>query len=259
MDDEALGRAFADVTSRRYRAMGGEALDVDGLVLLFHDLPAEEINHAVVRSAPRDAVAALEEAEAVFVAWGRRFGLDLQAGRHPGMDDAVRSRGLELLFARSLMTAPLDVVPRLPAPEGCELAMVAAVDDLEALASVDAVAFETSSALSRTLYADGMLDLPGAAMVLARLDGHPVGGAIAVATEGSVGIFGVAVLPDARRRGIGAALTSRAAFAVACEGDEVWLQPSDMARSIYEGLGFRDRAVYEVWVGPPLPRPDGSR
>jgi hypothetical protein len=190
MDDEALGRAFTDVTSRRYRAMGGDALDVDGLVLLFHDLPAEEINHAVVRSAPRDAVSAIEEAEALFAARGRRFGLDLQAGRHPGMDDAVRSRGLELLFARSLMTAPLDTLPRLPAPAGCELVMADRAEHLDALAAVDAVAFETSAVLSRTLYAEGVLDLPDAAMVLARLDGRPVGGAIAVSVGGSVGIFG---------------------------------------------------------------------
>ncbi|MGZ4132624.1 MAG: GNAT family N-acetyltransferase, partial [Actinomycetota bacterium] len=90
---------------------------------------------------------------------------------------------------------------------------------------------------------------PGAAMVAAKQDGRPVGAAIAFAAGSSVGVVGVAVLPDARGRGLGAALTSAAAHAVGRDGDQVWLQPSEPARPLYERLGLRDRAVSEIWVG----------
>jgi hypothetical protein len=33
--------------------------------------------------------------------------------------------------------------------------------------------------------------------------------------------------------------------------DLVWLSPTDMARSMYERLGFREVAIWDVWTRPP--------
>ena len=65
--------------------------------------------------------------------------------------------------------------------------------------------------------------------------------------EGAIGIFGVAVVPAARRRGIASALSVIAARAF--PADLAWLHTDDAhARSVYERLGFREVAQWEVWI-----------
>ena len=85
-------------------------------------------------------------------------------------------------------------------------------------------------------------------ILVAWVDGEPVGEATGYLADGTVGIFGVGVVEGARRRGIGAALTARAATAFGDRADLVWLQPSDMARAMYERLGFRRVSDWEVWI-----------
>ena len=75
----------------------------------------------------------------------------------------------------------------------------------------------------------------------------PVGMAAAYLHEGAIGIFGVAVVPAARRRGIASALSVIAARAF--PADLAWLHTDDaQARSVYERLGFREVAQWEVWI-----------
>ena len=250
MDDEALGRAFAEVSTQRRLASAGDVVEVDGLALLFHPSRDDEVNYAVVAREPSDPVAAIARARELFAARERRFGLDLQAARHPAVDAAVRETDLVLLFDRPLMTAPLASIPGVVTPDGSQIVRAAAAADLDEAAAVDAEVFGSPIATSRGHYAERMLEAPGAAMLVARQDGRAVGAATGFAVQGAVGVFGVAVLPHARHRGLGAALTSAAAHAVGRPGDEVWLQPSDLAHPLYERLGFRDRALSEVWVEP---------
>jgi GNAT superfamily N-acetyltransferase len=67
--------------------------------------------------------------------------------------------------------------------------------------------------------------------------------------EGAVGVFGVGVVPRARRRGLGAALTVAAARAFP-GADLAWLHPSEMARHMYEQVGFVRVSDWEVWSRP---------
>ena len=66
----------------------------------------------------------------------------------------------------------------------------------------------------------------------------------------TVGVMGVGVVPAARGRGIGSAMTLRAARAFT-GADLAWLHPSDEARSMYERLGFVPVSDWEVWVRGP--------
>jgi hypothetical protein len=54
------------------------------------------------------------------------------------------------------------------------------------------------------------------------------------------------VVPEARRRGIGAVLTVAAARAF--PADLAWLLPEELAKPLYGRLGFRDLETWEVWV-----------
>jgi GNAT superfamily N-acetyltransferase len=82
------------------------------------------------------------------------------------------------------------------------------------------------------------LSVEGARGVLAWRRAEPVGASVAQGGTGATGVFGVGVVPEARGRGIGAALTVVAVRAFPAE--LAWLVPSDLARPMYERLGFRE-------------------
>ena len=92
------------------------------------------------------------------------------------------------------------------------------------------------------------LRIPGLTLLLARLDGHPVGTAIA-ANDGTVlNIAGVAVVQPARRQGIGARVTA-ACLATAPDLPAV-LSSSDEGHSLYQTLGFADAGPTALWWRP---------
>ena len=78
--------------------------------------------------------------------------------------------------------------------------------------------------------------------------GHPVTCAVAHVAGDVVGIHLVATLPEARRRGYGAAITGRAANSV--PDLPAVLQASDLGRPVYERIGFRVVSHFDLWILP---------
>jgi GNAT superfamily N-acetyltransferase len=92
------------------------------------------------------------------------------------------------------------------------------------------------------------LRVPGLTLLLATLDGHPVGTAIA-ATDGTVlNVAGIAVIPSARRQGVGTHLTA-ACLATAPTLPAV-LSASDQGHPVYLALGFTDAGPTAIWWRP---------
>ena len=91
----------------------------------------------------------------------------------------------------------------------------------------------------------GALGNPGVRFWIGHAAGRAVGTAITSVSDGVVGVYGVATLPDARRHGYGAALTW-AALAARPELPGV-LQTSPLGRPVYEAMGFRDVAAFVRW------------
>lgn len=83
---------------------------------------------------------------------------------------------------------------------------------------------------------------PEAAYALAELDGRPAAAGRAVLERGWLGIFGMATLPDARRRGLARALLAAlAAWGVVRGATRAYLMVEEgnaPARSLYEQAGF---------------------
>lgn len=79
---------------------------------------------------------------------------------------------------------------------------------------------------------------------------HPVTCAVAHVAANVVGIHFVATLPEARRRGYGAAITARAAN-TAPDLPAV-LQASDLGRPVYERIGFHVVSRFDLWILPRL-------
>ena len=88
---------------------------------------------------------------------------------------------------------------------------------------------------------------PRSRVYLASIDDQPVATAETLLQDGVLGVFGVATVPGARRRGIGAAITAHAVRDRADEADLAFLQSSETGRGVYTRLGFRVVSTWDVW------------
>jgi GNAT superfamily N-acetyltransferase len=89
------------------------------------------------------------------------------------------------------------------------------------------------------------LHVPGLTLFIAWLDGLPVGTSLAAVDDRMVQVSAVSVLAQARRRGVGAAVTA-AAVAVAPDRPAV-LDSTELGHGVYLGLGFRDVGLNALW------------
>jgi GNAT superfamily N-acetyltransferase len=245
---ERLARGLVDAErKRRAKVPGAEVLEIDGLVLALSNIADPALNAVVIEREPLDALAALREAEAEFDRRGQLLGVDLQARRHASVDLAVRSLGLRRIIEHPGMIADPASLASARMPGGVEVEIVADVAGSRALVDVGVAAFGDDPDVAGRFYAAGSFGVPGAKAFVAWESGEPIAMAACYLHEGAVGILGVGVVPVARRRGIGAAITAHAAHAYPDAG-LAWLQPTEMAIQMYEGLGFRRVADWEVWV-----------
>ncbi len=159
--------------------------------------------------------------------------------------------GDHLMHKRLMGLEPSAFVEAAPVP-GLEIA-VATPDDLDAVLAVDVVAFESEPEVERP-WLEPHLTAEGVTVALAVLDGVPVGTAYSLRSDGRAGpalyIAGVGVLPAARGRGVGAAMSGwlvrRGLDAGALLAH---LHPdTDLAARIYGRLGFVEVEGFEIYV-----------
>lgn len=236
--------------ARRAHVVGAEVLEIDGLVLALANLPDPALSSVVVEREPGDARGALAAAEAEFVRRGLQFGIDVQVGRHPRVDEAVRAMGLTRIIERPGMVFDPRMLPDLAPPEGFDIRAVAGPDDVEALVQVGVAAFGDDPEVGRAFYGAGALGRPEVRAFVAWRGADAVGISSGYRDGSTTGVMGVGVHPSARGLGLGSAITVRAARAFP-ECDLAWLHPSDEARSMYARLGFERVADWEVWTRDP--------
>ncbi|HEX2105465.1 MAG TPA: GNAT family N-acetyltransferase [Solirubrobacteraceae bacterium] len=220
---------------------GGGALEVRGLRLMASGLPHAQWNSADVTAADAD----LDAARAFYAQRGAGWGVRVPphiAWRH----------GRKLLTLR-LMALDEGAFTPAPRPVGGVAIAAAAPEDLDALLHVDVTGFGEDPEVERA-WLGPHLDAPNVDVALATLDGEPVGTGYALRTDDRAGpclyLAGVAVLPHARRRGVGAALSSwllerglRAGARLA----HLHADTDDAAR-VYARLGFTDIDGLDVYV-----------
>lgn len=231
---------------------GGEVVEVDGLVVALTNLLDPALNGVVVAREPEDADAALAAAEAEFSRRGHPFfGIELERGRHPAVEEAVRRAGLTLLFSHPAMAArPVDLQSGPAAPAGVRIEPMEDPSELPELQAVDLDAFGGDPGVTARFLGEGMLGSDHNRLFLARENGRAIGAGTAWSLLGTVGIFGIAVVERARGRRIGTALTLTAARAFGDDVDLAWLYPTHLARPLYERLGFRAVGDWDIWVRP---------
>jgi GNAT superfamily N-acetyltransferase len=96
-----------------------------------------------------------------------------------------------------------------------------------------------------------LLDRPECVVYVGYADGDPVASGLGWRTGRTIGVYSIATIASARRRGYGAAMTAQVvADGVVAGCDVAALQASEMGRPIYERLGFRTVVRYVAYVDP---------
>ncbi|WP_020577700.1 GNAT family N-acetyltransferase [Actinopolymorpha alba] len=247
LDPVAVWTAQADAAEAEGRARepyGGGVAEFPGVRLMASGLPNPQWNAGDVTD---PALVDLDAVRAWFAARGVPWNLRIPAGvrwAHGRRATRRRCMGLHPEAFRAVRSAL--------SPAGLSV-RAARADEVELVARVDAEAFgdpvEPNLGWVRPqLGADGFL------ILLALLDGAPVGVATGVRTSGPggecVGIYGVGVLEPARRRGIGAALTChllRWGFDTGATLAHLNPETEDAAR-LYTRLGFTEVPGLDVYL-----------
>jgi ribosomal protein S18 acetylase RimI-like enzyme len=129
----------------------------------------------------------------------------------------------------------------------------AVADDFEQLLVVDTVAFGDDADVERP-WLQLLSAHPAVSVAVAELDGEIVATGSVTRSEGRAGpagyVAGIGVLPQARRRGVGAAISSWLTSLAFREGAALChLHPdTDAAAAIYERLGYVEVGGLDIYV-----------
>jgi ribosomal protein S18 acetylase RimI-like enzyme len=222
------------------RWSGGVVHERDGL--LFVAGPSRYLRVAIRMDAGVDGVAALRRAGEFFAT---SEGGHIVLVREPDDADLARA-ALDLGYAPAWTERPMA----LHAPPGqspltgeLDVRVVSTPEQVLDYGRVVAEANDDPGERERAglLFHDRTILVPHVAAFVAHLDGAPVSCAMTLVSHGVAGVFYVATVASARRRGLGDALTRVAA----CAGFELgaraaWLGASEMGAELYRRIGFSD-------------------
>jgi ribosomal protein S18 acetylase RimI-like enzyme len=167
----------------------------------------------------------------------------LVLARRPDDDDierAAEAQGFRAGWTERPMALAAPPEPR-PLPDEIELRVVADEQGVLDYGRVVAAANDDPGERERAplLFHDETILAPHIAAFVAYLDGEPVSCAMTLVTHRVAGVFYVATVERARRRGLGDSLTRTAArggFELGAAA--AWLGASEMGAGLYRRIGF---------------------
>jgi GNAT superfamily N-acetyltransferase len=167
----------------------------------------------------------------------------------------LERHGFTLAWDEPGMAADLLMLnERLPKPTGLVIERVGDADTLEQFLSTAAVGFGLPGSIEGTfqeLWASiGVGPKVPLRHYLGWLDGKPVATSSLILGAGVAGIYIVVTVPEARRKGIGAAMTLVPCREARALGYRVAvLGASEMGYGVYKKVGFREycKASFYVW------------
>ena len=157
--------------------------------------------------------------------------------------------------ARTLLEGAGHVLDAAPAAMAADLADVEPPRDtdlppadsprLEELGALNDIAYGTGDQLGKVI---GRGEGDPEHVYIARESGEAVAGLITSDHEGDTSVWWVATAPEARGRGLASGLMRHALADGRERGNDIsTLQATKMGRGVYEGLGYREFGVCEMW------------
>jgi len=248
---EALWAVATQGVNARIERTNGVALVATGLPLRLFNQVLVEDDHA-----RPEAVAA---AVATTRGRGDWFIVSLRAGTDDRYFPLMAELGLVRVSDRPWMPGmalhPLPSADATPVPPGHEIRRITTAAGVNDHVRTAAAGFEMPQAWLEAVVTEALINHPGAALYVGYTDGLPVTTGLGIRTGETIGVYNIATVESARRRGYGAAMTMRIVDdAAAARCDVAILQSSDMGRPIYERLGFRTVVEYIGFVEPDSPQ-----
>jgi ribosomal protein S18 acetylase RimI-like enzyme len=163
----------------------------------------------------------------------------------------LESHGFALREGASGMTVDLAKVDQeLTSPAGLSIQVVSDEETFGQWSSVAATCFGLTD-FEEYLYdwwVDLGLDLP-VRYYLGLLNGEPVASSTLFLAAGIAGLYNIGVLPDARRQGIGTAMTLAPLLDARAQGYRVSiLHASSMGYNMYRRIGFQEYCKHSRYV-----------
>jgi hypothetical protein len=227
-----------------------------GAVAILSDVPFDWFNQVLVERADATPADLLDGVEA-----GARHGGEFVVRLREGVDDrfvpALEGRSLVAVGEEANVTGmvvfPIDrglmagaLAPgRLP---GFEIKRVRDAAGIDEHRDVVTAGFGSPPGVAIGTTCPELLDHPDCAVYVGSVEGVPVVSGLAWRTGRTIGVYAIATVPAARRRGYGAAMTARVVtdgLAAGC--DVAALQASVIGRPVYERLGFRLAVRYVAY------------
>jgi ribosomal protein S18 acetylase RimI-like enzyme len=225
-----------------WQALGiAGAAEVPGVRLMATGLPHPQWNSGDV---DEPALVDLDTVRDWYAIRGLPWGLRVPAGVvWPYGCKLVTRRLMGLTSSRFRAAAPVEgVAIRIATPA-----------DLPAVLRIDTIAFEESTELERG-WLELLLAHPAVTVALAYRDGEPVATGYLTLSSGRAGpaayLGGIAVMPTARRQGVGAAVSSWLIERGHDAAAALWhLHPDhDGAASMYRQLGFVEVEGLDIYL-----------
>ncbi len=174
----------------------------------------------------------------------------------PNLADELLARGFTAVADMPGMLADLRTLASAPLPGGVTIERVTDAASATAWCEITCESFALSPRLNAVFH--GLLMASAASAggrthhFLGLLDGAPVATASLVTAHDAAGIYCVATLPAARRRGIGAAMTRHAMHVARTAGIvTAMLQASPAGEAVYREIGFEERCRVRQYLWKP--------
>jgi GNAT superfamily N-acetyltransferase len=228
-----------------------------GVVTILTGLPMDWYNQVLIEREEATAAGVLAG-----VAQARERGDDFVVRLRHGIDDrfistltqaGLASKGEET-STPGMVAFPIDgdAIAEHASPE-LEIHRVTDATGIDAHRQAVTAGFGSDPAVALGTACLNLLDRPDCVVYVGYAHGDPVVSGLGWRTGRTVGVYSIATLASARRRGYGAAMTARVVADGADAGcDVAALQASEMGRPIYERLGFRTVVSYTAYVDPVL-------
>ncbi len=252
--EDALANIYGFYAARARGTPGARVLEEEGLLLIDSGLPNSELNIAFVTGPVADTGRAVRRARDVVGAhhpW--RFESPIEeSDRFSG---PLAEIGLTRAEVRPALLLRPPELQEAPIPDGLEVTPVRTPEERRRF-------FETLvRGMSGGSLPPGVpwerLRLDGGTSFLGYRHGVPVATAQIFRHRRVVGLYAVATVAEARRGGIGRALSAWAVREGFRQGAELAvLQSTTMGLHVYQAIGFRPAFDHQVWrsvdrAGPP--------
>ena len=230
----------------------------EGVVTILSGLPFDWFNQVLVEhdeATPDGVLAAVGRARKQ----GDSFVVRLREGIDDRFVPTLARAGLEpageATTTPGMVASPIDrdAIARHAAPE-LEIRRVTDAAGIDVHCRVVTAGFGSDPAVAIGTACQDLLERPECVVYVGYTEGAPVASALGWRSGRTIGVYSIATIESARRRGYGAAMTARVmADGLAAGCDVAALQASVMGRPIYERLGFRTVVGYTEYVEPRLP------